>query len=176
MNASITNKIFESAKDALIEGDEVSLGRIITENAELFTKNHPPPYVPSGPGPNYKSADAKTIITQEHQFLTYSDFEDFTTSLADKNSRISKFEATVEAIIYGNEAELRRLLHENPWLVKERSVRRHRATLLHYLGANGIEGFRQKTPKNAVEIAKILLDAGSEVDSVSGAYGKDTTL
>lgn len=52
----------------------------------------------------------------------------------------------------------------------------HRATLLHYVAANGFENYRQKTPANAVEIAKILLNAGAEVDAVSDSYGKDTTL
>jgi len=40
-------------------------------------------------------------------------------------------------------------------------MRRHHATLLHYVGANGIESFRQKTPANAVDIARLLLDAGA---------------
>jgi ankyrin repeat protein len=46
-----------------------------------------------------------------------------------------------------------------------RSTREHRATLLHYVGANAVEYYRQKTPKNAVKIAQILLDAGAEVDA-----------
>jgi hypothetical protein len=36
---------------------------------------------------------------------------------------------------------------------------------LHYIGANGVEGERQKTPANAVEVARILLDAGAEESS-----------
>ncbi|RPJ51291.1 MAG: ankyrin repeat domain-containing protein, partial [Acidobacteria bacterium] len=50
-------------------------------------------------------------------------------------------------------------------------------TLLHYLGANGVEGYRQKTPQNAVEIATLLLEAGAEVDALAGMYGgQHTTL
>jgi len=46
-----------------------------------------------------------------------------------------------------------------------------------YVSANGIEDFRQKTPKNSVEIAKLLLDAGAEVNAESDAYGgRPTTL
>jgi ankyrin repeat protein len=33
------------------------------------------------------------------------------------------------------------------------------------VGANGVEGYRQKTPKNAVKVAEILLEAGAEVDA-----------
>jgi ankyrin repeat protein len=43
--------------------------------------------------------------------------------------------------------------------------------------ANGVEDFRQKTPKNIVEITKMLLDAGAEVNAESDAYGgRSTTL
>jgi ankyrin repeat protein len=56
-------------------------------------------------------------------------------------------------------------------------MRTHRATLLHYVSANGVENYRQKTPKNAVEVAKILLDAGAEVDAEANMYGgRDKTL
>jgi ankyrin repeat protein len=51
----------------------------------------------------------------------------------------------------------------------------HRATLLHYVAANGVEGYRQKTPKGAVEIAKTLLKAGAEVDALAEMYGGHCT-
>ena len=58
-----------------------------------------------------------------------------------------------------------------------RSKRRHDATLLHYVAANGVEGVRQKTPQNAVEVAKLLLDAGAEADAVADMYeAKCTTM
>ena len=47
----------------------------------------------------------------------------------------------------------------------------HRATLLHYVAANGVEGYRQKTPGNAVAIATTLLKAGAEVDALADMYG-----
>jgi ankyrin repeat protein len=53
----------------------------------------------------------------------------------------------------------------------------HRATLLHYVAANGVEGYRQKTPANAVDIAKMLLQAGAEVDALADMYGgRHTTM
>src|SRR5207244_12396288 len=51
----------------------------------------------------------------------------------------------------------------------------HRATLLHYVAANGVECYRQKTPQNAVEVATMLLQAGAEVDSVADLYGGQCT-
>jgi hypothetical protein len=88
-----------------------------------------------------------------------------------------QFEAAADAIVGGDVETLRNLLRENPELVRTLSTREHRSTLLHYVSANGIQAFRQKTPKNIVEIAKLLLDAGADVNAESEAYGgRSTTL
>ena len=74
-------------------------------------------------------------------------------------------------------ATLKRLLDENPQLIRARSTREHQATLLHYVSANGVEGYRQKTPNNAAKVAEILLQAGAEVDAEAQVYdGGATTL
>lgn len=52
-----------------------------------------------------------------------------------------------------------------PELVHARSTRDHRATPLHYIAANGHEGFRQRTPQNAVAIGEFLLASGGEPDA-----------
>jgi len=89
----------------------------------------------------------------------------------------SDFEAAVEAVIGGDIEGLRSLLGRNPDLVRSRSSLPHRATLLHYVAANGVEGERQKTPPNAVEIADLLLRFGSEPDALADMYGgKYTTM
>ena len=87
------------------------------------------------------------------------------------------FESAVEAIVNGDLATLRTLLRDHSELIRARSTRRspheppvHGATLLHYVAANGVEGHRQKTPANAVEIARTLLEAGAEVDATAGMY------
>ena len=91
--------------------------------------------------------------------------------------RSRQFEAAVDAIVSGDLATLKKLLSENPELVRARSTREHRSTLLHYVSANGVEDFRQKTPKNIVEITKLLLKAGADVNAESDAYGgRSTTL
>ena len=97
--------------------------------------------------------------------------------MSDRDSDIAKFEAAVDAIVKGDAATLHKLLRENPELVRARSTREHHSTLLHYVSANGVEDFRQKTPQNIVEIAKMLLDAGADVNAESSAYGgRSTTL
>ena len=81
------------------------------------------------------------------------------------------FEAAVDAVVGGDEETLARLLSEAPERVRERSPFGHRSCLLHYVSANGVESWRQRTPARIVEIIQALLTAGAEVDAPSGAYG-----
>jgi ankyrin repeat protein len=46
---------------------------------------------------------------------------------------------------------------------------------LHYVSANGVESYRQRSPKNALEIARVLLEAGAEVDAEADVYGGGST-
>ncbi len=87
---------------------------------------------------------------------------------------MAEFESAV-AVVDGDVAVLERLLREDPELVRARSPRPHRATLLHYVAANGVEDDRQRTPANAVEVARMLLRAGAEVDAVANMYGGQAT-
>jgi hypothetical protein len=168
--ASEDLKIFAAAQKAVVEGDVAALEQLMRENPEFFRQQLPPPYVPSGPGPSYES-DARAIIASEHQFKSWDEFERHREEVNRKGSRIARFEAAVEAVITGDASTLTRLLGEDPDLVRARSDRKHHSTLLHYVGANGVEGFRQKTPKNALQIARILLDAGAEIDAMADMYG-----
>jgi ankyrin repeat protein len=87
------------------------------------------------------------------------------------------FEAAADAIVGGDIRSLAEMTRESPQLIRARSNRPHHATLLHYLAANGVEGERQKSPKNAVEIATLLLNSGAEVDALAEMYeGQHTTM
>ena len=92
-----------------------------------------------------------------------------------RESASAKFEEAADAIVEGDAKALTRLLQANPELIHARSQRQHGATLLHYVAANGVEEHRQKTPKNIVEIAEILLKAGAEVDAEANLYGGGAT-
>ncbi|HEX7192433.1 MAG TPA: ankyrin repeat domain-containing protein [Thermoanaerobaculia bacterium] len=85
------------------------------------------------------------------------------------------FETAVDAVVSGDAGTLRSMLRAQPELVRGRSARPHHATLLHYVAANGVEDERQRTPPNALEIAKTLLDAGAEVDAVAEMYDAEAT-
>lgn len=120
---------------------------------------------------------AQFALAREYGFASWAQFARHVEALARAHSPISGFESAVDAMVSGDLAMLEKLLNEHPTLATARSTREHRATLLHYVSANGVENYRQKTPPNIVEIAKLLLRAGADVDAESEAYGgRSTTL
>ncbi|HXU07629.1 MAG TPA: ankyrin repeat domain-containing protein [Blastocatellia bacterium] len=121
-------------------------------------------------------SDARLLVANSHGFENWSSLANFIEGINQPNSLVSQFESAVDMLISGDATTLKVLLGENPGLITARSMRSHHATLLHYVGANGIEDYRQKTPKNAVEVAKLLLKAGAEVNSIADMYRGSTTL
>jgi ankyrin repeat protein len=119
--------------------------------------------------------DAHSVIARSHGFASWSKFSKHLKGLADKNSNVARFEAAVDAIIKGDLRTLKRLLRSHPDLIRMRSTREHGAMLLHYVSANGVEGYRQKTPQNIVAITELLLNAGAEVDAEADVYGGGAT-
>jgi ankyrin repeat protein len=118
--------------------------------------------------------DARLVVAHQHGFDSWSDLAAFADAVREPGA-VERFEQAVEAVITGDLPALRALLREDPELVRARSTRRHHATLLHYLGANGVEGHRQRTPPNAPEVARLLLDAGAEVDALADMYEQRCT-
>jgi ankyrin repeat protein len=127
-------------------------------------------------GTKLRLADAQLVIAREHGFESWPRFAKHIEGLTRISSPVSKFELAVDAVVTGDAAKLERLLDEDSELVRERSTRLHHATLLHYVGANGVENYRQKTPENAVKISEILLKAGADVHAVADIYGGSDTL
>lgn len=80
------------------------------------------------------------------------------------------FERAADAVVRGDVDGLRALMSDHPELAAARSPRPHRCTLLHYVAANGVEGERQRTPANAVEVIELLLAAGSDPNASCYAY------
>ena len=108
------------------------------------------------------SPQAQLIAARDHGFTSWSDVGGTCDPI---------FELAVDAVIGGRIEELGRLLDDSPDLVRRRSAYGHRATLLHYTAANGVEIRRQVVPGNAAQIAARLLDAGADPDAALHAYG-----
>jgi ankyrin repeat protein len=126
-------------------------------------------------GSNCAPASAHLVLARVHGFGGWPAFASHLRDLGHVESPVSKFEAAAEAVIAGDIPALERILHEQPALIRARSARVHRATLLHYAAANGVENYRQKTPHNAVAVTRALLAAGADVDAEAEMYGGGCT-
>ncbi|MBV8567450.1 MAG: ankyrin repeat domain-containing protein [Methylobacteriaceae bacterium] len=125
--------------------------------------------------------DARLTVARFYDFLDWSALAAWVEAVSHEGP-VLEFESAVEAVVNGDLAALEDALRRDPALVRARSGRVchfdppvHRATLLHYVGANGVEAYRQKTPPNAVEIARALLEAGTEPDALADMYGAECT-
>jgi ankyrin repeat protein len=125
---------------------------------------------------NSDEENARRMIFHTNQFNNWAEYQEFRNELNSENSNIAFFERAADAIVNGEINLLQIILNDNPALIRMRSPRTHHSTLLNYVGANGFEGYRQKTPKNAVEVAEVLLDAGAEIDAMGDMYRGTTTL
>jgi hypothetical protein len=120
-------------------------------------------------------AQAQFVIARAHGFASWPKLVHHVEGLAGAGRGVSAYERAAEAIVNGDLATLERLLAEHPGLVHERSTRDHNSTLLHYVSANGVESYRQKTPRNVLDIASALLDAGADVNAEADVYGRGAT-
>lgn len=109
-------------------------------------------------------------MAREHGYGAWSDVE----SLGDLTPD-SDFEQAADAVVTGDLTALTEILDARPELARAHSCYGHRATLLHYLGANGIETYRQRTPMNAAAVAAFLIDRGADVAAEAKVYGGGQT-
>ena len=119
---------------------------------------------------------AQFVIALAHGFESWPQFAKHITAVGRRDSPANHFGLAADAIVTGDLSTLQTLLHQHPNLIRARSARRHQATLLHYISANGVENYRQKTPPNSVPIAAFLLQAGDEIAASAEVYGGSTTL
>jgi ankyrin repeat protein len=113
--------------------------------------------------------DARLVIAHEYGFPAWFNLMKFADEIAE-GGRAAQFERAVDAVVSGDVSTLQAMIRDDPLLVHRRSARFHRATLLHYIAANGVENVRQKTPPNALDVARTLLDAGAEPDALAMMY------
>jgi ankyrin repeat protein len=117
-------------------------------------------------------------VARGHTFLDWPSLVAWVGAVNAPDSDVARFERAVEAVVDGDLEGLGALLAAHPELTTARSTRRccfdppeHRATLLHYVAANGVEDQRQRTPPNAVAVANALLRAGADPDAEADLYG-----
>ena len=171
-----SDAIWKAAEDAIVAGDARQLEQLMAVHEDVFRSERPRSFWNNTLSPDYGKVDPRLIIASTHAFESWDAFAAHAAAVKDVNSPVARFEAAVDAIVAGDVDTLERLLERDPDLIRARSLRSHHSMLLHYIGANGIEGFRQHTPNNAVQIAEALLAAGADVDARADMYGGSTTL
>ncbi len=169
-------RVWTLAERAVIAGDVAALERLVRDHGPLLKQGGGSRGSWFDGLPSQFSGDVRPIIAGSHHFASWNEYEAFARELRDEASPTRQFESAVDAVVRGDEATLDRLLRAHPELISMRSKRSHHSTLLLYVGANGVEAFRQRSPKNAVRIAEQLLAAGADVDAVGDMYRGTTTL
>lgn len=116
-------------------------------------------------------AMVQQTIAREHGFEDWASVEALHNTMFDL-----QFESCIDTMLAGDISKLKTMLTKEPALATQRSQYGHRATLLHYLAANGVESYRQVTPLNAAVIAQSLIDAGADANANANIYGGSKPL
>ncbi|HYE85617.1 MAG TPA: ankyrin repeat domain-containing protein [Vicinamibacterales bacterium] len=126
--------------------------------------------------------EARLAVARRYDFLDWPHLVEYVKAVSDPQSPVYRFERAVEAVIDGDLTTLTRLLTADPALVRARSTRVthfdppvHGAQLLHYIAANGVEGYRQRSPSNAADVARLLLESGADPNALCKLYGGECT-
>jgi hypothetical protein len=114
--------------------------------------------------------DARETVSRAHGFSSWH------SAVSDgRRNGDPVFERAVEDLLVGDITALVEAFDRTPDLVVRRSHYGHRATLLHYLAANGVETYRQRVPRNASKIALLLLQRGADPLATANMYGGNRT-
>jgi len=114
--------------------------------------------------------DAREAVARAHGFSGWHAVQSSPTRPGDP-----VLERAVEDLLAGDTQSPVTALTGTPDLVVRRSHYGHHATLLHYLAANGVETYRQRVPRNAPQIASLLLERGADPHATANAYGRQLT-
>ncbi len=118
----------------------------------------------------FSESDALLTVSREYGFSDWQSVVSFGELTPDP-----LFEQALETMLAGNVEELKSHLDETPSLANQRSKFGHHSTLLHYLGANGVESHRQRMPLNATEMAIALIAKGASKTAEANMYGGGQT-
>jgi hypothetical protein len=133
-------------------------------------------------GESFALADAQLVIAREHGFQSWAALK----HLVETKSRIAPFKPhpnfgeAVAALVAGDLDRLRRLLASHPDLALARTNLEPPyhyftgATLLHHVAWNPSRD--EPVPPNIVDVARLLLDHGAEVDAMTFGRNAGTTM
>jgi hypothetical protein len=137
--------------------------------------NHFPPLIAASPKEIFyvemEPDDFELTIAKAYGFNTWEDVKAMSETAHDP-----AFEMAVDILLTGQIDVLGDHLKQYPHLIHQRSVYGHRAGLIHYLGANGVEIWRQIVPDNVEDILRFLVLQGADPDMTANLYGVNNLL
>lgn len=121
-------------------------------------------------GVAFSAEDARHSIAREYGYKSWDAVEALSHTPPN-----AAFEAALDTMLAGDRTAFEQALTDRPALAAAKSDFGHRATLLHYLGANGVETHRQVMPRNAPDLAELLLALGADRLAHAHMYGGNQT-
>lgn len=114
---------------------------------------------------DFKIDDARWALSRECGYENWDD--------ATKKSKPidAGFENAVDQALDGDLSGLHASLSDRPDLLQQTSSFGHQATILIYMGSNGVEFWRQVVPENICDIVKLLVDLGADPNATANVYG-----
>lgn len=168
---------FETVYDQIIAFGEHAYKQFQTgDHRSMFEfNNYNPKYIGKSTEDNIKSNPSKQdFLETAVNCFSFKSLEE-----ASDKAKVPidiSFERSIDIMLSGNINELLALINEEPDLLTRNSQYGHKAGLIHYLGSNGVEAWRQVVPRNIVEILKLLIDKGAEPNMWNNIYGSPSTL
>ena len=118
-----------------------------------------------------KLEDAQIAIARCYGFTDWNEVIDKGDLVFDPD-----FEQAVDSLLLGDKLALKNLLQSHPHLINQHSVYGHQARLIHYIGSNGVEIWRQVVPHNIVDMLDLLLEMGANPQASHNIYGGNGNL
>lgn len=135
---------------------------------DILLRNYSPRHSTEATGgsgvPRATPEELKQVMAHYFGFAHFADIDESITHDVE-------FEKAVETLLRGKRDQLDTQLREHPGLIRRSSRYGHRAGLIHYLAANGVELHRQVVPDNAPELLRLLLDHGADPHQEHRIYG-----
>lgn len=118
---------------------------------------------------NWTLSDCQQTIANEYGFKNWD-------AIPDDLEYDKDFEVAVDYLLIAQFDYLKKCIEKNPELLHRKSRFGHQATLLHYVGSNGVEMWRQVVPFNLVQMTKYLIEQGADKDAKMKVYGGEFSV
>ena len=108
--------------------------------------------------------EIENIVLEEYGFMTWDDVR--------SQGRFDlSFERAVNVALAGDVVRMTEIISAQPEIVSQQSQFGHQANLVQYLGANGVEIWRQYIAEDVLDMLDLLIVQGADPDAANNIYG-----